>query len=279
MKNKIIFVVLAIIAIFTLTGCNEENIEGTKVNNEYQSGREVTGTFQIRFKDLVEISKLKSYNNKTVTAVGYLSPIMSYDGSFGYLMNLPYQTCPYCMPDDTRITNTLAVFAPEGKSLDYTEAAVVVTGTLKLEDYIDDYGYQYSYRLVDAKIEPADTETVGEKIAIYNLIADKNILANIMDAMYAVDYDVFYEDYIRSGYNVKIEKVNVSGVEQAIKDLDELNNDGLKLLSDVAHDTKEIINSVNTSIDNQDYTAMKTHQTKLDNCFNNINQWMCEYEL
>ena len=66
------------------------------------------GTYQIRFSDLVSLEALQTFKDKTVTAIGYLSPIASYDGSFGYLMNLPYQTCPYCLPSDTKITNTIA---------------------------------------------------------------------------------------------------------------------------------------------------------------------------
>lgn len=98
-----------------------------------------SGTYQIKFSDLVSLEDLKEYDNKEVTAVGYLSPIMSYDGSFGYLMNLPYQTCPYCMPSDTKITNTISIFAKSGQKIEFTEAAVLVRGTLKLEPYTDAY--------------------------------------------------------------------------------------------------------------------------------------------
>ena len=177
MKNKWLIIMCLLLFCLILAGCtNDEKV----VSNEYKGESKVEGSFQIRFKDLVELKTLEKYDGKTVTAVGYLSPIMGYDNSFGYLMNLPYQTCPYCIPDDTRITNTIAIFAPSGKKIEATEAAVVVTGTLKLGEYTDDYGYEYSYRIVDATLKKADTESVGNKVALYNDVADKKILSTLL---------------------------------------------------------------------------------------------------
>ena len=106
MKNKtlnLILIVILISIVLLLTGCTaskEENkVETTdnikKSESMLNADRIMSdGSYQIRFSDLVSLSDLQEYNNKTVTAIGYLSPITSYDGSFGYLMNLPYQTCP-----------------------------------------------------------------------------------------------------------------------------------------------------------------------------------------
>ena len=92
MKNKWLIIMCLLLFCLILAGCtNDEKV----VSNEYKGESKVEGSFQIRFKDLVELKTLEKYDGKTVTAVGYLSPIMGYDNSFGYLMNLPYQTCPY----------------------------------------------------------------------------------------------------------------------------------------------------------------------------------------
>ena len=114
MKNNIkIFLVIlvAIASIFSFAGCSDNVAKSgdNTGNNENTNNTEsiknsasmlnadrimADGSYQIRFSDLVSLEDLKEYNNKTVTAIGYLSPIASYDRSFGYLMNLPYQTCP-----------------------------------------------------------------------------------------------------------------------------------------------------------------------------------------
>jgi hypothetical protein len=74
------------------------------------------------------------------------------------------------MPSDTKITNTISIFAPKGKKIDFTEAAIMVRGTLKLEPYTDSYGYSYNYRIVDVTIEkPNEDESVE---------IDKNVKTN-----------------------------------------------------------------------------------------------------
>lgn len=278
MKNKIVIVMCLLLVCTSFTACTTEVDKGIE-SNEYKSVEKVDGNFQIRFKDLVELKTLEKYNGKTVTAVGYLSPIMAYDGSFGYLMNLPYQTCPYCVPDDTRITNTIAIFAPAGKKIESTEAAVVVTGTLKLENYIDDYGYEYSYRIVDATLKNADTESVGEKVALYNEVADKKILSNLIENLYVLDDDIFYEEYKLQGYNVKIQKVDLESFENIIKSIDAINSEDLILLREAAENAKKIGEKTNKIIDTQEIEGLKDYQADMNACFDKINSWMLEYEL
>ena len=151
-KNNIKILIVSFIIVFFAAGIlflttntKNENHTHSLLNQERIMA---DGTYQIRFSDLVSLEALQEYKDKTVTAIGYLSPITSYDGSFGYLMNLPYQTCPYCLPSDTKITNTIAIFAKNGKQIEFTEAAVLIRGTLKLEPYTDEYGYSYNYRII-----------------------------------------------------------------------------------------------------------------------------------
>ena len=96
-------IVIGLVIFIAISKENKVNAQDKVKNSEKIIS---SGTYQIKFSDLVSLDDLKEYNNKEVTAIGYLSPITSYDGSFGYLMNLPYQTCPYCIPSDTKITNT-----------------------------------------------------------------------------------------------------------------------------------------------------------------------------
>ena len=276
MKNKWLIIMCLLLFCLILAGCtNDEKV----VSNEYKGESKVEGSFQIRFKDLVELKTLEKYDGKTVTAVGYLSPIMGYDNSFGYLMNLPYQTCPYCIPDDTRITNTIAIFAPSGKKIEATEAAVVVTGTLKLGEYTDDYGYEYSYRIVDATLKKADTESVGNKVALYNDVADKKILSTLLENLYILDDDVFCKEYKMQGLNIKIQKVDVSVFDSVIKSIDELGSEDLSILKKTAEDAKKIGNEINKIIDSQDIEKLKDYQERMNECFDNINSWILEYEL
>ena len=290
MKNKIINILLFIIVIaslFLLTGCSSENTNKNEATNDIKKSKSMLnadrimsdGSYQIRFSDLVSLSDLEEYNNKTVTAIGYLSPITSYDGSFGYLMNLPYQTCPYCAPSDTKITNTISIFAPKGKKIDFTEAAIMVRGTLKLEPYTDSYGYSYNYRIVDVTIEEADTSELGEKITLYNKLAEKEILTNLVETLYAVDNNVYYDEYTANGANYEREIVDLTNLEKVINNLKEFNPQDVSILINMSSKLKEIAEDTNKLIEQKNYTKIIEYKERTLQLFYDLNNWMSVYEL
>lgn len=237
------------------------------------------GTYQIRFSDLVSLEALQTFKDKTVTAIGYLSPIASYDGSFGYLMNLPYQTCPYCLPSDTKITNTLAIFAKNGEQLQFTEAAIMVRGTLKLEPYTDEYGYSYNYRLIDVEIEEADTSELGAKIALYNQLAEKEILTRLMGALYSLDDNVFYDEYTAQGYEYDRAIVDTIQLDELLKDLASFDSTEVSILVNTANKLKEIAIEVNKMIEAEEYSKITEYQESTEQLFYDIGDWMSMYEL
>ncbi len=299
MKNNIknfLVILVAIASIFSFAGCtdnvaksgdntgNNENINNTESIKNSASMLNADrimadGSYQIRFSDLVSLEDLKEYNNKTVTAIGYLSPIASYDRSFGYLMNLPYQTCPYCLPSDTKITNTIAIFAKSGKQIEFTEAAIMVRGTLKLEPYTDEYGYSYNYRIVDVAIEEADTSELGEKIVLYNKLADKQILTRLMDTLYFVDENVYYDEYTANGYEYERIIVDLTNLESVIKDLEEFNKEEVSILLNTATKLKEIAIETNKLIEEENYEKIKEYKERTLQLFYDIGDWMSIYEL
>ena len=288
-----VIVIIIFASIFMISmGASKENVENiSEVQNKNTDNISLSdgklntkrimrdGSYQIRFSDLVSLDALEVYKDKTVTAIGYLSPIGAYDGSFTYLMNLPYQTCPYCLPSDTKITNTLAIFAKNGNSIEFTEAAVMVRGTLKLEPYTDEYGYSYNYRLVDVEIEEADTSELGEKIALYNEIAEKEILTRMMESLYAVDDNVFYDQYIANGYEYERQIVDTTVIDELITDLETFNKDEVKILIDTAKELKEIATEINKLMEEEKYDKIADYQEKTEQLFYSINDWMGAYEL
>lgn len=283
MKNnkKILIISLILIIAVSIVGVSfalskdETNISKMKNSEKIMSDM----TYQIRFSDLVSLEDLKEYDNKVVTALGYLSPITSYDGSFGYLMNLPYQTCPYCVPSDTKITNTIAIFAKSGQKIQFTEAAVMVKGTLKLEPYTDAYGYSYNYRLTDVEIETADTSDLGEKIALYNKLAEEKILINLMAILYSVDDNVFYDEYTANGSKYERQIVDISKVDTVIKNLEKFNAEDVSILNEVAKELKEIAQDTNDFIQKEEYEKILEYKDRTLNLFYEIGSWMQKYQL
>ncbi|MBQ4638982.1 MAG: hypothetical protein IJB69_00475, partial [Clostridia bacterium] len=76
-------------------------------------------------------------------------------------------------------SNTMAVYAPEGKVFDYTDQAIRITGTMIIEDMVDEFGYTYNYRIADASYEIVDLSTVSEDYALWQAIATDGIVTEL----------------------------------------------------------------------------------------------------
>jgi hypothetical protein len=109
----------------------------------------------LSFSQAQSITEMEKLDGKTVTIIGYMSTLSPVSGKFMYLMNLPYQSCPFCVPNTTQLSNTMAVYAKS--EFKFTDRAIVVTGTLEFGDFTDEFGYQYSYRIKDATYAVLDT--------------------------------------------------------------------------------------------------------------------------
>lgn len=143
---------------------------------------------RLSFAESASLDALRALNGKKVTITGYMATLSPLDGSYIYLMNLPYQSCPFCVPNTQQLANTMAVYAAKGAKFDFTDRPVRVTGTLKLEDVTDDYGYEYNYRIVDAKYETVNLSEVSHEYALYQALAEDGVIADV-NAMF--DYLMF----------------------------------------------------------------------------------------
>ena len=137
------------------------------------------GATALKFTDAVSLETLTALDGKTVSIVGYMATLSPLSGKFLYLMNMPYQSCPFCVPNTTQLANTMAVYAPEGQTFGYTDQAIRVTGTLRIEDYTDEYGYVYNYRIADASYEIVDLAALSEDYALWQSIASDGVVAEI----------------------------------------------------------------------------------------------------
>lgn len=290
-KTKIIIITSIIILIAIVLGIivfmvsnsknqKEQTVNLKKSQSVLNADRIMSdGSYQIRFSDLVSIKDLEEYKDKTVTAIGYLSPISSYDGSFAYLMNMPYQTCPYCVPSDTKISNTISIFAKNGEKIKFTEAAIMVKGILKLEPFTDYYGYSYNYRIIDATIKEVDTSELGDKIALYNKLAEKEILTKIMDVLYSVDENVFYDEYVKNGASYERKKVDATSLETVIKNLNEFEPEEVKILKEVTTKLNTISKDTNKLLEKKEYEKLANYKDEIIDLFTKINKWMSIYQL
>ena len=188
MKKRIALILIAAVLACALCGCG----------GDAQNSGEPE---QLSFKASTEFSAIQKLNGKKVSIIGYMATLSPVSGKYIYLMNLPYQSCPFCVPNTTQLANTMAVYAKDGKTFDYTDQAVRVTGTMQLGNTTDDYGYEYTYRIVDAVCEPIDLGTVSEDYALWVSIAEDGLVADLnrmLDGVYFCcnwpEYQMTYTD-------------------------------------------------------------------------------------
>ena len=162
--KRIFALILTLTLAVSLCGCGEK-----------KSGEAVS----FSFSDSIDIETIQKLAGKTVSIIGYMATLSPVSGKYMYLMNMPYQSCPFCVPNTSKLANTMAVYAPSGKTFDYTDQAIRVTGRLEVGSFTDDYSYEYGYRIADAAYEVVDLSTISKDYALWYSIASDGIVADV----------------------------------------------------------------------------------------------------
>lgn len=168
MKKVLTIILIASLILTIFTSCS-----GTENKNETDN--------TLKFAQTNSVEEMKKLDGKQVNIIGYMSTISPITGSFMYLMNMPYQSCPFCVPNTTYLSNTIAVYAKEGDSFKFTDRAIKVEGILEFGDYTDEYGYEYGYRIADAVYTELDTSELGEKTQLWQQLASTDVVGDIYD--------------------------------------------------------------------------------------------------
>lgn len=150
----------------------------------------------LRFSDAIEYSAIEALDGQRVSITGYIATLSPLDGTYLYLLNLPYQSCPFCLPNTDQLTNTMAVYAPAGKTFEYTEQAVRVTGTMEVGEFSDDFGYTYNYRIVDASCEAVDLGEISEEYALWQSIASDGVVTEVSRMLDYVYFVCQWTEYV-----------------------------------------------------------------------------------
>ena len=178
----ILLSLMLILGIFTACG-NGSNSGGEIINNT------------LSFSQANSIEEMQKLDGQTVNIIGYMSTLSPITGNFMYLMNLPYQSCPFCVPNTTQLSNTMAVYAKDGDSFEFTDRAIKVVGTLEFGDYTDEYGYEYAYRIKDATYTEVDTSEMGEKLQLWQQLASTDVISDVYNMYEYVNFLCFWPTY------------------------------------------------------------------------------------
>ena len=144
---------------------------------------------RLSFKSASSYEYLKTLDGQLVTINGYIATSSPVDGSFIFLMNLPYQSCPFCVPNTSELSNTIEVYPAKGEDFTaFTNQAIKVVGTLEVaadkdKPFTDRYGYTFNFKIVDASYTVLKSEDLSADMALWQRIADSGVVNDIY-AMY-----------------------------------------------------------------------------------------------
>lgn len=167
-------------------------------------------TTKLSFKSAASYEDLKALDGKTVTINGYMATSSPVDGGYIFLMNLPYQSCPFCVPNTSQLSNTMAVYAPKGDAFTYTTQAIKVVGKLMVAEseskpFTDNYGYEFSFKIVDATYTILKDEDLSADMALWQKVAESGIVEELYKMYDYVNFVCAWNTYFVNSY------VNESG--------------------------------------------------------------------
>ena len=171
--KRMIVLLLTVVLIFSLAACGAEETS-TK-------DAEIT---KLSFKAASGYDYLKTLDGKPVTISGYMATSSPVDGSFLFLMNLPYQNCPFCVPNTSQLSNTMEVYPKDGETFSYTAQAIKVEGILEVSEsedkpFVDTYGYEFCCKIVDASYTIIKAEELSADMALWQKIAESDVVNEI----------------------------------------------------------------------------------------------------
>ena len=201
MKTKKILIKFA--AIFLLLAIMTSSFVACDKNDPIDpNGENVT---KLSFKAASGYDYLKTLDGTLVTISGYMATSSPVDGSFMFLMNLPYQSCPFCVPNTSQLSNTMEIYPKKGESFSYTTQAIQVVGTLEVSEsedkpFTDMYGYEFCCKIVDATYTIIKAEDLSEDMALWQKIANTDVVNDIYKMYDYVNFLCTWNTYFVNSY-------------------------------------------------------------------------------
>lgn len=277
--RKFLSLFLVIIIVFSMVACsnrevqvdNKEGLVDATTSDQIDSN----SINKIRFSQSLE--ELKKYDGKTVTINGFMSLLSPLDGTLIYLMNIPFQSCPFCIPNTNTLSNTIAV---AGSNIQFTPMPVKITGKLVFDDFTDGYGYEYSYRIEDAEIVELDENEVSEKTKVYYTVAQEDYIGElyfIMDCVWQVGY---YEEIGLSAEELESYGIILFDRYASIKSsLESLNANGeYDAFLEMLNQAEDARIRVNQDLENGNAENYPSYKAEADEMFEKFYAFINEYE-
>ena len=166
----------------------------------------------LTFKSTLSYDYLENLDGENVSINGYIATASPPNGSFIFLMNMPYQSCPFCVPNTTELSNTIEVYPKSGEKFSYTASAVKVKGTLEVapkdKPFTDSYGYTFSFKIIDAEYEVLTSEDMGANFGVWEKFSQSGIINELYNMYDYVDFVCKWNEYFVNTYTGSDGKVH-----------------------------------------------------------------------
>ena len=189
-KKTLCLILSVLLFASALVSCGSDDSDATKLS----------------FKSASSYEYLKNLDGQRVTINGYIATSSPVDGSFIFLMNLPYQSCPFCVPNTTELSNTIEVYPANGEDFtSFTNQAIKVVGTLEVAEdkdkpFTDKYGYTFNFKIVDATYTVIKEEELSSDMALWQRIADSGVVNEIYSMYDYVNFLCAWNTYYVKSY-------------------------------------------------------------------------------
>ena len=190
MKKLISFILATVLILCNLVACGSDDSDATKLS----------------FKTASSYDYLKTLDGEKVTINGYIATSSPVDGSFIFLMNLPYQSCPFCVPNTSELSNTIEVYPAKGEDFtSFTNQAIKVVGTLEVAEdknkpFTDKYGYTFNFKIVDASYTILKSDELSSDMGLWQKIADSGVVNEIYSMYDYVNFLCSWNTYYVNNY-------------------------------------------------------------------------------
>lgn len=284
-----IIIVILIILILTIfyfiynKKINDALINNETINNQISNNQSIDDkkmsdeVVKLSFKNSNDNLTIAELSGRNVTITGYMSTLSPIDGRFVYLMNLPYQSCPFCKPSTTKLTNTVAAYAKDGSKFEFTDRPVTIEGKLITGQFTDEFGYKYNFRVENATMKIADVDKLSENIKIYTAISKDGLLQTILSLIMQINTNIYYKEYGYSTSELKL--VDNAKIDDCIIKLNSISEVDYKEVVDNLKQLKNVNIIVNENIKNKTYDNNDSQKPDINLIYNLTNQWVNKYEL
>ena len=128
----------------------EQNPTRIKFGEYYSSKKTEYDLVRPNFR-LEYTEKLKNLQGKPVELVGYMAPVIPYDGSYFMAIKQPFDECPFCSASFDWAACT-TVFMKKGQRVQYMGGPVRVVGILDIGQKKDATGLESWVRITNAVV-------------------------------------------------------------------------------------------------------------------------------